>query len=63
MAFMRFAIDAVFVDPGGRVVRVAPRLRPWVLVTAARGAREVIELPAGAAERAATQVGDELVYE
>ncbi|TME92131.1 MAG: DUF192 domain-containing protein [Chloroflexi bacterium] len=63
MAFMRFAIDAVFVDRGGRVVRVAPRLRPWVLVTAARGAREVIELPAGAAERAATQVGDELVYE
>jgi len=63
MAFMRFAIDAVFVDRGRRVVRVASRLRPWVLMTAARGAREVIELPAGAAERAATQVGDELVYE
>jgi len=63
MAFMRFPIDAVFVGDAGRVLRVVSRLRPWVLVAAARGAREVIELPAGAAERAATQAGDELVYE
>ncbi|PYN17404.1 MAG: DUF192 domain-containing protein, partial [Candidatus Rokuibacteriota bacterium] len=26
---MRFAIDAVFVDKAGRVVRVAERLAPW----------------------------------
>ena len=63
MAFMRFPIDAVFVGDSGRVLRVVSRLRPWVLVAAARGAREVIELPAGAVERAATQAGDELVYE
>jgi uncharacterized membrane protein (UPF0127 family) len=63
MWFMRFAIDAVFVDRAGKVVRVAPDLPPWRFAVAARGARDVIELPAGAAARAATQAGDELVFE
>lgn len=49
MLFMRFAIDAVFIDGDGRVVRVARRVRPWTGLAAARGARAVIELPAGAA--------------
>ncbi len=60
MLLMRFAIDAVFVDRSSRVVRVASRLRPWVPVVSARGADAVIELPAGAAERTGTQVGDVL---
>ena len=63
MFFMRFAIDAVFLDRDGRVVRVAPDLPPWRFAVVARGARDVIELPAGAAARAGTQVGDELVFE
>lgn len=63
MIFMRFAIDAVFVDRAGRVVRVAPGLRPWSLATFARGADAVVELPAGAAARSATQVGDVLRFE
>jgi uncharacterized membrane protein (UPF0127 family) len=60
MFWMLFAIDAVFVDKSLRVVRVAKRLRPWVPVIWARGADAVIELPAGTAERTATQVGDVL---
>lgn len=63
MLFMRFAIDAVFVDEARRVVKVAPRLRRWTLVVAARRAAEVLELPEGTAERTGTQVGDELLYE
>lgn len=63
MFFMRFAIDAVFVDRTGRVVRVAPRLRPWRPAVAARGARDVIELPAGVAAASGTQAGDELLFE
>jgi uncharacterized protein len=63
MFFMRFAIDAVFLDRAGRVVRVAERLRPWTFAAAARGARDVLELPAGAAARTGTQAGDELVFE
>lgn len=63
MWFMRFPIDAVFVDRSGRVVRVAADLPPWRLATAARGARDVVELPAGTAARTGTQAGDELTFE
>lgn len=45
---MRFAIDAVFLDADLRVVRVVRALPPWRFA-AARGARAVLELPAGAA--------------
>jgi uncharacterized membrane protein (UPF0127 family) len=60
---MRFAIDAVFVDRERRVVRVASDLPPWRFAIAAKGARDVIELPAGTAARTGTQAGDELVFE
>jgi uncharacterized membrane protein (UPF0127 family) len=63
MFFMRFAIDAVFVDRAGRVVRIAERIGPWRPAVVARGAAEVIELPAGTASETRTQVGDELVFE
>ncbi len=63
MILMRFAIDAVFIDRSLRVVRVAQRLRPWSLATFGPGADAVLELPAGAAERTRTQVGDVLRLE
>ena len=63
MFFMRFAIDAIFVDTSGRVVKVASDLRPWVPMVAARGAKEVIELAAGTCARTGTQAGDDLVFE
>jgi uncharacterized membrane protein (UPF0127 family) len=63
MWLMRFAIDAVFVDRTGHVVRVAERLAPWRTAVFARGAAEVVELPAGTASETGTQAGDEIVYE
>ena len=63
MWFMRFAIDAVFIDREKRVVRVAADLAPWRFAIAARGGRDVLELPAGAAAKAGTQAGDVLVFE
>lgn len=63
MFFMRYPIDVVFVDGGGRVVRIAERLRPWRIVAWVRGARDCLELPAGAAEAAAIQVGDVLALD
>ena len=57
MFFMRFAIDAVFLDADLRVVKVVRGLRPWRLA-AARGAKVVVELAAGAA--GALEPGDEL---
>jgi uncharacterized membrane protein (UPF0127 family) len=58
--FMRFAIDAIFLDREGRVVRVAESMPPWRAV-AARGARAVLELRAGEAARRGVAVGDVLV--
>ena len=63
MVGMRFAIDAVFLDGSRRVVRTAARLRPWTLAVGARGATDVLELPAGTIDRTATQVGDELTFD
>jgi uncharacterized membrane protein (UPF0127 family) len=62
MFFMRFAIDALFLDRSMRVLRVAPNLRPWVpAVGAPRGTDSVLEVPAGTAARTGTQAGDELI--
>lgn len=58
MLFMRFPIDAIFVDGDWRVRKVGRRLRPWTLGPFAPGALMCIELPAGAAER--TQPGHTL---
>ena len=57
--FMRFSIDAVFLDRDLRVLRVAEDVRPWRM-RAARGAKAVLELPAGAAARWALQPGEQL---
>jgi uncharacterized protein len=55
--FMRFPIDAIFVNGEGRAVRIVSRMRPWriAICTAARG---VIELSAGTVERRDIRVGD-----
>ena len=64
MLFMRFPIDALFVGaPDGdgvrHVVASRPGLRPWTgLVLPVKGAAGVVELPAGAVERAGLSVGD-----
>lgn len=55
--FMRFSIDAVFLDDGLRVVAIAPDLRPW-RAAGKRGARAVLELPAGECARRGLAVGD-----
>jgi uncharacterized membrane protein (UPF0127 family) len=62
MFFMRFAIDALFLDRSMRVLRVAANLRPWVpAVGAPRGTDSVLELPAGTAAWTSTQAGDALI--
>jgi uncharacterized membrane protein (UPF0127 family) len=49
-SFMRFPIDAVFLDDELRVLRVREGLRPW-RAAAAPGATAVLELAAGQAAR------------
>lgn len=55
-AFMRFPIDAVFVDRDMNVVKIVERLRPW-RITSAQHARAVLELAAGEAQRSRVEVG------
>jgi len=57
--FMRFPIDVVFLDPGLRVVAVVDAVRPWRLA-ARKGARHVLELPAGEARRRGLEAGQQL---
>ena len=57
--FMRFTIDAVFVDREMRVVGVAPRLRPWRWARR-KHARAVLELAAGESDRRGVRVGERL---
>ena len=60
MAFMRFAIDAVFLDRELRVLKVAADLKPW-RAAAARGSKSVLEIPAGEAARRELTEGDRLI--
>ncbi len=58
--FMRFPIDAVFLDRNLTVLEVVPRLGRW-RTAGRRGARAVLELRAGECERRGIGPGDRLV--
>jgi uncharacterized membrane protein (UPF0127 family) len=62
MWFMRFPIDAVFLDREDRVLRVVEHLAPWRMA-GCRGAKAVVELPAGEAARIGLAPGDRLTLE
>jgi uncharacterized membrane protein (UPF0127 family) len=57
--FMRFPIDAVFLDRNLVVVGVVSDLRPWRMA-ARRGAKAVLELAAGESRRRGITLGDRL---
>ena len=57
--FMRFPIDVVFLDRELHVLGLATNLRPW-RAAGRRGARAVLELPAGECERRDIRPGDRL---
>ncbi len=57
--FMRFPIDALFLDRELRVLEVRHALGPWRMARQ-RGAKAVLELHAGEAERRGVKVGDVL---
>lgn len=59
-AFMRFAIDVVFLDRSLRVVKVVPGMKPFRATLAFGGAHSALELNAGAAARAQVERGDQL---
>ncbi len=62
-AFMRFAIDVVYIDRALRVVKVVHDLKPYRVSAALLNAHAVIELPSGTVTQSRTAVGDVLAVE
>lgn len=58
--FMRFTMDAVFLSPGLKVLKVERGMRPWRFSSRAPGARYTLELPEGGA--AGVSEGDTLAF-
>ena len=59
MMFMRYAIDALFLDSNGHSVALYPSIRPWIGFSGwHREARGVLELSAGTLQRHAVTAGD-----
>lgn len=62
-AFMRFAIDVVYVNRSGQVVKVVSDLKPFRMSGVLRGGRSVIELPSGIVVATGTVKGDQLTFD
>ena len=62
-AFMRFAIDVVYLDPARRVIKGVPHLKPFRMSGVLRGRCSVVELPSGAIAASRTAPGDQLAFE
>jgi uncharacterized membrane protein (UPF0127 family) len=60
-AFMQFPIDVVFLDHDLVVLRITPALRSF-RTASCRGAREVVELPAGECAHRGLTVGDRVAW-
>lgn len=58
-AFMRYAIDVVFMDRAGVVQKIVPNLQPWRMAACA-GAHQTLELSAGQAAALALVTGQPL---
>jgi uncharacterized membrane protein (UPF0127 family) len=61
--FMRFAIDVLYVNREGDIVAMDQAMAPWRFGKVHRGARYVVELPAGTIAATGTQVGDRVSVE
>jgi uncharacterized membrane protein (UPF0127 family) len=63
MFFMRFPIDAVFLDRADRVVGIVKTIQPFALSPIFWTADKVLELPSGAIESRHIVMGDQLQFE
>ena len=58
--FMSIPIDVVYIGNDERVLAVDTAMRPWAMGRLVRGAKRVLELPAGTVATTGTKVGDQL---
>jgi uncharacterized membrane protein (UPF0127 family) len=59
---MGFDLDVLFLDGQGKVLATIRGLRPWKRSRRVRGARYVLEVPAGVIDGSGTRVGDMLTW-
>ncbi|MEN6313526.1 MAG: DUF192 domain-containing protein [Clostridiaceae bacterium] len=62
MFFMRFPIDAVFIDRDNTILYIEECIKPWRISKMVNGSKSVLELPAGTASAAAAKPGDLLEF-
>ena len=62
MLFMRFSIDAVYIDKNYIVKKIVKNLTPFIGMSICAGAHAVIELAAGEAERLNFQIGSKINF-
>ncbi len=60
--FVKFPIDAVFLDSRHTVVKIARNLNPWRMIPIVPLANSVLELPAGWADKLSINAGDNLSF-
>jgi uncharacterized membrane protein (UPF0127 family) len=64
MMFMRFPIDAVFLDAGNKIIALYERLLPWVGFSGwHRDVSSVLELKSGTIQKTGIRVSDTLRME
>lgn len=62
MLFMRFPIDALFLNEDKRLVNIAT-LKPWVGHKHVKGVKYLIEMNSGIVEEYGLKVGDQLSFD
>ena len=62
MLFMKFPIDAVFIDQKNYVVGLVKNIKPFQLSRIFWSAVAVIELPAGTIEKTRCAMGDRILF-
>lgn len=60
--FMRFNMDALFLDKDGRVLHVTENMKPWRQSPLVWGAKTTLELPGGALD-GRVEKGQHVVFE
>ena len=63
MMFMRFSIDAVFLDAANKVKKIYSGLLPWIGIGIASGSCKVIEFKSNTIENSGIKIGDLLLLE
>ena len=58
---MRYALDLVFLDPAGQVLKLTRQLQPWRMSSCPR-AHATLELPPGTLEQSSIRIGERLEW-